>query len=76
MAAAGEAAGPSQWLIEERGSSLLVINPGSTTLRIGRGSAPEPMEFPHCCAYLRAAPRHARIFCVSPISLSKAEVRG
>eukprot|EP00899_Mesostigma_viride_P014172 jgi/Mesvir1/22756/Mv14155-RA.1 len=40
---------PSQ-LIAERGANVLVINPGSSFLRIGLASQTSPVEIPHCIA--------------------------
>ncbi|KAF3456836.1 hypothetical protein FNV43_RR01490 [Rhamnella rubrinervis] len=40
---------PSQ-LVSERGSNLVVINPGSTNIRIGLASQDAPFNIPHCIA--------------------------
>ncbi|GMH08483.1 hypothetical protein Nepgr_010323 [Nepenthes gracilis] len=40
---------PSQ-LIAERGSNLVVINPGSANIRIGHASQDAPLIIPHCIA--------------------------
>ncbi|KAL6194815.1 hypothetical protein ACLB2K_035890 [Fragaria x ananassa] len=37
-------------LFSERGSNLVVINPGSANIRIGLASQNTPLEFPHCIA--------------------------
>ncbi|XP_019180509.1 PREDICTED: actin-related protein 9 isoform X1 [Ipomoea nil] len=40
---------PSQ-LLAERGSNLVVINPGSANIRIGRAQQDSPLNIPHCIA--------------------------
>ena len=46
------------FLLHERGSQLLVVNPGSSRLRVGLGSADAPEDVAHVVAYARrgAAP--------------------
>lgn len=54
-----EAAEAAQaYLLRERGPGLLVVNPGSSRLRVGLGSAAAPLEVAHVVAYARrgAAP--------------------
>ncbi|KAB2625609.1 actin-related protein 9, partial [Pyrus ussuriensis x Pyrus communis] len=41
---------PSQ-LLSERGSNLVVINPGSANIRIGLASKDTPLNIPHCIAW-------------------------
>eukprot|EP00850_Spirogloea_muscicola_P017557 SM000152S01545 [mRNA] locus=s152:117674:123033:+ [translate_table: standard] len=43
---------PSQLLVE-RGAGIVVINPGSALLRIGRASQAQPHQVAHCVAHLR-----------------------
>ncbi|CAH9095363.1 unnamed protein product [Cuscuta epithymum] len=40
---------PSQ-LLAERGSNLVVINPGSANIKIGRAQQDTPLDIPHCIA--------------------------
>ncbi|XP_048333184.2 actin-related protein 9 isoform X1 [Ziziphus jujuba] len=48
---------PSQ-LVSERGSNLIVINPGSTNIRIGLASQDAPFNIPHCIArYTNQVPK-------------------
>ncbi|XP_038877353.1 actin-related protein 9 [Benincasa hispida] len=48
---------PSQ-LISERGSNLVVINPGSANIRIGLASQDAPFNVPHCIArYTNQVPK-------------------
>ncbi|XP_050374907.1 actin-related protein 9 isoform X2 [Argentina anserina] len=37
-------------LFSDRGSNIVVINPGSANIRIGLASQDNPIEFPHCIA--------------------------
>eukprot|EP00252_Welwitschia_mirabilis_P012774 TRINITY_DN28261_c0_g1_i3.p1 TRINITY_DN28261_c0_g1~~TRINITY_DN28261_c0_g1_i3.p1 ORF type:complete len:592 (-),score=115.29 TRINITY_DN28261_c0_g1_i3:241-2016(-) len=46
---------PSQ-LIAERGSDIVVINPGSENVRIGLASWPAPVTVPHCLAHRMNSP--------------------
>ncbi|WJX18767.1 Actin-like protein arp9 [Trifolium repens] len=41
---------PSQ-IMSERGSNLVVINPGSSNIRIGLASQDNPFNIPHCIAH-------------------------
>nr|XP_028947160.1 actin-related protein 9 [Malus domestica] len=41
---------PSQ-LLSERGSNLVIINPGSANIRIGLASKDTPLNIPHCIAW-------------------------
>ncbi|XP_022975057.1 actin-related protein 9 [Cucurbita maxima] len=50
---------PSQ-LISERGSNLVVINPGSANIRIGLASQDAPFNIPHCIArYTNQVPKRS-----------------
>ncbi|KAM7488285.1 hypothetical protein LguiB_025769 [Lonicera macranthoides] len=44
---------PSQ-LLAERGSNLIVINPGSANIRIGLAQQDTPLNIPHCIAWRMA----------------------
>ncbi|KAH9319143.1 hypothetical protein KI387_020912, partial [Taxus chinensis] len=46
---------PSQ-LIAERGSNIVVINPGSENIKIGLASWQTPVVIPHCIAHLMKGP--------------------
>ena len=39
-------------LLQSRGAQLVVINPGSARLRVGRAAAEAPVEVDHVVAYL------------------------
>lgn len=41
---------PSQ-LLDQRGSDIIVINPGSANVRIGHASSKAPITVPHCIAH-------------------------
>lgn len=48
---------PSQ-VMSERGSNLVVINPGSANIRIGLASQDTPYNIPHCIAhYTKQVPK-------------------
>jgi hypothetical protein len=40
-------------LLQSRGAQLVVLNPGSARLRVGRAAAEAPLEVDHVAAYLR-----------------------
>ena len=42
-------------LLQSRGAQLVVLNPGSARLRVGRAAAEAPLEVDHVASYLRAA---------------------
>ncbi|XP_021899450.1 actin-related protein 9-like [Carica papaya] len=49
---------PSQ-LVSERGSNLVVINPGSANIRVGLAQQDTPFNIPHCIArYTNQVPKN------------------